>query len=44
MISLTQDHDRKKTDIFCTIIGALYALTLLILAYAFINTGKSSTN
>jgi hypothetical protein len=39
-----RDRDRQKTDIFCTIIGALYGLTLFILALAFMNASKFFLN
>lgn len=38
--SVKSDRDRKKTDIICTIIGALFAITMLILAFALMNTGN----
>ena len=36
----TLDSERKKTDILCTIIGGLFALTLFVLAFVFLNTGN----
>lgn len=35
------DQDRKRTDILCTIIGALFALTMFILAFALMDTGTT---
>lgn len=35
------EKDRKCTDCLCTIIGAVFALTLFVLAFVFMNPSSS---
>ena len=38
--SIHIDKDRKRTDIICTIIGAIFAITMFVLAWVFLNTSR----
>ena len=37
------DQERKSTDVCCTIIGAIFALVMFIVACTMWNKGKSAT-
>lgn len=38
-----QEKNRKSTDVCCTIIGAIFALTMFIVACCMWNKGKTTT-